>query len=246
MALIKCFECGKEVSDKASSCPNCGYPIIKEQVPDKQDNSNSIEPNEVSINSSTKKNNAKRLIPIILIAAIIIMAMGVILNNKVIQPKKVEAENKLIYEEAVELLEKCEYVKSKELLQSIIGYKDSDVILNQIKEILNIVGDWNGVGVYINDKLTLIDKGLITATIKDDNTFEFKINDQQLSGVWAEIDSSKLESDELAYNFVTYEAEEVGQGILTSEGTLNNKDNPFSLSVAFGEENLWVQFEKNN
>ena len=27
MALIKCSECGKEVSDKAQSCPNCGCPI---------------------------------------------------------------------------------------------------------------------------------------------------------------------------------------------------------------------------
>ena len=27
MALIKCSECGKEVSDKAASCPNCGAPI---------------------------------------------------------------------------------------------------------------------------------------------------------------------------------------------------------------------------
>lgn len=27
MALIKCKECEKEVSDKAKSCPNCGCPI---------------------------------------------------------------------------------------------------------------------------------------------------------------------------------------------------------------------------
>lgn len=27
MALINCPECGKQVSDVASSCPNCGYPI---------------------------------------------------------------------------------------------------------------------------------------------------------------------------------------------------------------------------
>jgi hypothetical protein len=27
MALIKCPECGKEISDKASACPNCGCPI---------------------------------------------------------------------------------------------------------------------------------------------------------------------------------------------------------------------------
>ena len=28
MALIKCTECGKEISDKATTCPNCGAPII--------------------------------------------------------------------------------------------------------------------------------------------------------------------------------------------------------------------------
>lgn len=27
MALIKCPECGKEISDKAIRCPSCGYPI---------------------------------------------------------------------------------------------------------------------------------------------------------------------------------------------------------------------------
>jgi DNA-directed RNA polymerase subunit RPC12/RpoP len=27
VALIKCPECGKEISDKATECPNCGYPI---------------------------------------------------------------------------------------------------------------------------------------------------------------------------------------------------------------------------
>ena len=27
MALIKCTECGNEVSDKATSCPKCGAPI---------------------------------------------------------------------------------------------------------------------------------------------------------------------------------------------------------------------------
>lgn len=29
MALVKCPECGKEVSDKAVSCPNCAYPFEK-------------------------------------------------------------------------------------------------------------------------------------------------------------------------------------------------------------------------
>lgn len=28
MALIKCPECGKEISDKATNCPGCGYPVL--------------------------------------------------------------------------------------------------------------------------------------------------------------------------------------------------------------------------
>jgi len=32
MALIKCKECGHEVSDKASACPNCGCPITTETI----------------------------------------------------------------------------------------------------------------------------------------------------------------------------------------------------------------------
>lgn len=31
MALISCPECTKEISDKVSSCPHCGYPMIEEK-----------------------------------------------------------------------------------------------------------------------------------------------------------------------------------------------------------------------
>lgn len=42
MALIKCTDCGKEISDKAKSCPNCGCPVVletensKENAPEKE------------------------------------------------------------------------------------------------------------------------------------------------------------------------------------------------------------------
>lgn len=32
MALIKCSECGKEISDKAKTCIHCGNPIHEERV----------------------------------------------------------------------------------------------------------------------------------------------------------------------------------------------------------------------
>lgn len=40
MALIKCPECGKEISDKASSCPSCGYPINNTEIETEQDRIN--------------------------------------------------------------------------------------------------------------------------------------------------------------------------------------------------------------
>ena len=33
MALIKCPECGKEISDRASACPHCGYPLQEYVAP---------------------------------------------------------------------------------------------------------------------------------------------------------------------------------------------------------------------
>ena len=32
MSLIKCPECGKEISDQSKKCPNCGYPLKKELI----------------------------------------------------------------------------------------------------------------------------------------------------------------------------------------------------------------------
>jgi len=37
MALIKCPECGKEISDKASACPNCGYPMNRAEIETEED-----------------------------------------------------------------------------------------------------------------------------------------------------------------------------------------------------------------
>ena len=36
MALITCPECGREVSDRAKTCPNCGFPITKSEEMDNE------------------------------------------------------------------------------------------------------------------------------------------------------------------------------------------------------------------
>lgn len=32
MSMMKCPECGKDFSDRAAACPNCGYPVPKKTV----------------------------------------------------------------------------------------------------------------------------------------------------------------------------------------------------------------------
>ena len=44
MALVKCEECGKEISNRAEACPNCGFPT------------NNDKDNKVLINEKTKNN----------------------------------------------------------------------------------------------------------------------------------------------------------------------------------------------
>ena len=64
MAMISCPECGKQVSDKAKACPNCGTPIDTRTYCPKCGSSN------VQIISGASK-------------AMSVMAFGILAANKV-------------------------------------------------------------------------------------------------------------------------------------------------------------------
>lgn len=53
MALIKCEECGKEVSDKSEQCIHCGNPFSKKEK-------NNIEHIKVEEETSSKKNSKSK------------------------------------------------------------------------------------------------------------------------------------------------------------------------------------------
>lgn len=66
MALIKCKECGKEISDKADMCPNCGYT-----------NKNNIKDSRINNISNQLKTGS--IVSLISCSIIIIILLGCIL-----------------------------------------------------------------------------------------------------------------------------------------------------------------------
>ena len=62
MALINCYECGKEISEKAQFCPNCGAPVeITEDIIPISEETELLKPNEIE-----KKIIVLRDVPVIL------------------------------------------------------------------------------------------------------------------------------------------------------------------------------------
>lgn len=62
MSLIKCSECQKEVSDKASSCPSCGNPINATKSPVAQVITNPSNPVKIDLEFTSKKWKKAKLI----------------------------------------------------------------------------------------------------------------------------------------------------------------------------------------
>lgn len=82
MALIKCSECKKNISDKAKTCPNCGCPVAREKVKEKVKEKLDIEKTTLKENSSQiKKGFIIGAIVLIVISLTIVVISSVSKNN---------------------------------------------------------------------------------------------------------------------------------------------------------------------
>ncbi len=106
MALIKCPECGKEISDACPSCPGCGYPITEE-----------MKNNPVSV---SKKNNKKRNIKLI-----VGICMGIILTGVLIAVIFVYNSPSSKYSRANNAFEAGDYEKAIKIYSGLGSYLDS-------------------------------------------------------------------------------------------------------------------------
>lgn len=87
MALIKCPECGREVSDKASKCPQCGFPIRESMGANGKEQEES--PTEdFSVQQHDEPNKKKK--PLIVIGVLAVILIGIVIVGALILSKRNE------------------------------------------------------------------------------------------------------------------------------------------------------------
>lgn len=131
MALIKCPECGKEISDKAESCPNCGCPIEKMEKTlienDENGTSESQDVMELRENDKVptkeeRKSFSKKQKGILLIGCgVIVIALLVFLLTGNIRT----------YSTGKKLIQERKYGEAVQKFDKIKSYKDSEKLLEE-------------------------------------------------------------------------------------------------------------------
>lgn len=107
MALIKCPECGKEVSDQAASCPNCGHPLRRKENAQPQMQQNNNQPNVRYVSQPVKKKGHGCLITIIIIVVFFAIVVAIIggTSGKTGSNDDIDAESIKSVEETAEQTE---------------------------------------------------------------------------------------------------------------------------------------------
>lgn len=170
MSLIKCNECGKEISDKAKKCPNCGYSIKKESKSYCKECGNKLAKNEEKCNKCgcpiKKKITIKQIMIISLI--VIVCVVFVIIGNKLLNNNKLVCSFQTTNNVGI-LDYKITYTFSKDgSIKNLKGYQytkptDSEVaeylwkITNNQQEQYNYYDGMSYKATYSEDKEITLD-----------------------------------------------------------------------------------------
>ena len=146
MALIKCSECGREISDKASSCPQCGCPVtgteelVEKLAVEKNDSEgNKEENNKEKIKSEENKPKERKKLSkggvIAIIVAVVVIAVAAIAYYVL----TTDSRN---YNSAKELFEEEKFQEALEIFAELGDYEDSAEMVEKCEYELSIDGQF--------------------------------------------------------------------------------------------------------
>ena len=137
MALIKCSECGREISDKSNACIHCGNPIIalKEKEPEQEQlvlHKENTQKFEAVKDTNSKKHNSKsplKSITWIILAVILVISAVLYFNYRNTETKK---QSVVLYEIYLDLKQAYvhvdeAFIKSVTILSNEKKYWDTDL-----------------------------------------------------------------------------------------------------------------------
>lgn len=137
MALVKCPECKKKISDMCENCPNCGYPLstIKEINTNRKSNSESIR------ESSENKKAVQKWWVWVAIGVVIVVAtiIAILLLNRDTKPKFDEDGNPVYIELTNEVYTNAEKYK---------GYHVD--IKGEVFQVMSDSGTVKGIHIWID------------------------------------------------------------------------------------------------
>lgn len=127
--LIKCPECGREISDNAEVCPNCGYPV--KMVCEKEEDD---QLKEIELPKTTRKTNLIKKICIIVSVVIIVgLSIGLLINREI----QLSNNKKLIEQQEKEVQEIKAYNRCIKYLTSV--YSNSLAGAEEVETVCNLV-----------------------------------------------------------------------------------------------------------
>jgi len=154
MALIKCSECGKKISDKASVCIYCGCPI--EYNLSSMNTNEDVQIRKIRGNSKYKAFLVGTSIGCTIIAVIVFLFLVIIPSNH--------------YNNAVSLMDKGQYQEAINVFEQLDDYKDSSFRLIECK--YNIANFLMSTGQY-QEAITIFES-LVAYKDSKDNLIECK------------------------------------------------------------------------
>lgn len=138
MALIKCTECGKDISDKAVACPHCGCPIAKDSERNDSETKVGTANNKTAEPKEMPKKKSKKMLFIVIPFILIALFFGIVMKFG-----QTDIENEL------EMVEKLFSLNYKEILSEYpnaeLEYPDDEDIydLYIVENFAGLSGSYN-------------------------------------------------------------------------------------------------------
>ena len=150
MALIKCPECGQEISDQATSCPNCGCPM--------KENEEITEIVELIEEKNIKKQRRRNKVLVVGIIVVAILVAGGV-TNKISQSAKSDHGLFHYYQWGTARYELSEKIRKETGEAPIIG-DDGNLYAESIENFNGISGV-KGSPVYVTESGYLTDVHIV-------------------------------------------------------------------------------------